>query len=147
MIKRQVLGAVAAALTLATAGLVSASPVSAATYDGQTAGVGNSCDRSAVTVRQADIGTLGWVELRYSTTCLTTWARVYSYNGYQPSVAYDASAVIHRNSDGRQYSCAFSYAGQTYCYTPMVNDNGVTSYAWGEIDSGMYWYEGQTTSY
>ena len=147
MIRRRLLGAAAAGLTLVAGGFVGASPASAATYDGQTAGVGNSCDASATTVKRADISTLGWVELRYSSTCRTTWARVYSYNGYQPSIAYGASALIHRNSDGKQYSCSFSYAGQTYCFTPMVNDSGVTSYAWGEIDSGVQWYHAQTASY
>lgn len=146
-IKRRAIGTVAA--TLLTFGLVSTqAPIaSAAAYDGQLPGVGNTCDASASTVRQADIGTLGWIELRYSSVCRTAWARVYSYNGYQPSVAFSSTAKVHRNSDGLQYSCTFTTAGQHSCYTKMVNDSGVTSYAWGEIDNGLTWITGQTTSY
>lgn len=51
--------------------------------DGQDP-VATGCDYDAYTVTSQDINGLGLVELRYSPTCGTNWARVTSY----PSTAY-----------------------------------------------------------
>src|SRR5438876_9566962 len=51
--------------------------------DGQDP-ITTGCDYDAYTVTSQDINGLGLVELRYSPTCGTNWARVTSY----PSTAY-----------------------------------------------------------
>lgn len=148
---RNILARAAVVVALGVGALV-ATPgsASAAAYDGQSP-VTSGCDATASTVRSAPISQpgyqLGYIELRYSSACRTAWARVVSFNGYQPSVAYMSEAIVKRNSDGLSYRCQFSVAGQKSCYTRMVNDAGVTSYARGGIDSGVTWYYGQTTSY
>jgi hypothetical protein len=115
---------------------LSASPASATSgygYDGQWPDI-SGCDSSAITAEQATIyqgnATIGYIQLRYSTTCRTAWARIISY--YNNGVGEKAG--IERNSDGKFYNCytATAYSGGGYsCYTQMVYDGGVSSYAWG----------------
>ncbi|MEZ0095909.1 DUF2690 domain-containing protein [Streptacidiphilus sp. EB129] len=106
----------------------------AATYDGQDA-ISSGCASSAITAASTNIamndGTVvGQIQLRYSTGCRTTWARLLSYR--QPT----GTAQVYRNSDYTLYQCGSSLSwvgslGAYSCYTPMVNDAGVTSVAIG----------------
>jgi hypothetical protein len=124
----------------------------AAAYD-NTDPASTGCANTAETVASAAIydssGTakLGYIELRYSTACQTVWARVTTYGGYVPGDHGAADATIHRNSDGAELTASFSYAGQTSVYTNQLNDAGVTSYAYGDIDDGVNFDSAATSSY
>ncbi|MGW4160434.1 DUF2690 domain-containing protein [Streptomyces sp. NPDC004788] len=135
---------VGTALLFAAGGLVATGgSAQAATYDGWDP-ASTSCGGTTSTVQSAGLydpyfGTYqGSIELRYNSGCRTTWARI-SLN-YTQSDCGNASAghacaqaKVIRNSDGRSYSCTVS-VGSSSCYTPMVNDAGVTSYAEGMVD-------------
>jgi hypothetical protein len=76
---------------------------------------------------------------RYSLACHTAWARLTLNFTEGPcgnaTAGYDCQhAYVVRNNDGRTYKCTISQ-GQSQCYTPMVYDKGMTSYAQAEIDS------------
>ncbi|MFF7680041.1 DUF2690 domain-containing protein [Actinacidiphila glaucinigra] len=129
----------------ATIGLTS--PASAATCSGSSCDGKNPssyCQSDARTVQSLALGQ-AVLELRYSPTCRAAWARISnaSYNTFDQFTPY---ATVHRNSDGREYSCSVSTSGSS-CYTLMVNDANVTSYARGMWDSGARTYEGRTGSY
>lgn len=130
-------------------GLGLASTASAATYDG-VAPQGSTCYASRALVRQTNIYYLGTrvgdIELWYSSSCRTTWARVLSVQPVQADRDYAGSAHVIRDTDGRQYSCNAPIGG-TYCLTNMVNDANVTSHAKGEILYGGSVNSGVTTSY
>jgi hypothetical protein len=145
----------ALAATAVTAGAVAGSLVlvpaaQAATYDGQSAFV-TGCSNTGKIVRTGNIvadGTsLGAVYLWYSTACRTVWGEVYSSNGYQPGIAWGSEVTVHRNSDGANEYQMFSFSGQHAAYTLMLNDAGVTSYAFGDIDDGNLIWNGATGSY
>jgi len=114
-------------------------------YDGQSPS--GACATSARTVERADIAGLGHVELRYSTTCRTAWARVVSTRAYRDGDAVRPGATVRRTRDGRSYSCAFSTAGQTSCFTPMVDDAGTTSTAKGTLADGSVARSATTAAY
>lgn len=101
------------------------------------------CAGDAKTVESATLKnsnmTFGTIELRYSLKCHTAWARLtLNYTQYacgNASAGEDCEhAYIVRNNDGRKYSCTIT-KGQTQCYTPMVYDKGMTSYAAADADS------------
>lgn len=128
-----------------------AAPAQAATYDG-TDPAATGCAASAYTARSA-YGYIGGVahelvELRYSPTCRTTWARVTTINmpNCSPGADYCASATVHRNSDGRKYTC-YTPSGGHGCYSRQVNDDNVTSYADGWADDGANSAYARTSSY
>ncbi|GAA2796227.1 DUF2690 domain-containing protein [Streptomyces showdoensis] len=115
----------------------------AATYDGNDP-ASTSCGGTTSTVRSAAMydptfGThLGTIELRYNSGCRTAWARVSldyaQFNcGNASAGKACAQAKVVRNSDGRSYSCTVA-VGSSSCYTRMVNDAGVSSYAEGFAD-------------
>jgi hypothetical protein len=105
----------------------------AAPRDGQDP-IASGCASTASTPRSVPIranGTVvGRVDLRYSSGCRTVWGRVLAY--YTP---YQAVAYVYRNSDGAFQRCANAAWSNTLfaytCYTLMLNDANVTSYAWG----------------
>ncbi|MEU0675831.1 DUF2690 domain-containing protein [Streptomyces sp. NPDC006172] len=142
--------AAASVLMMAGAGTAVASPASAA----PTASCyGSSCEGKDPDTYCGDDATspvggvwLGqaYVELRYSPSCRAAWARISraSYGNGQ----FTPFATVHRNSDGKEYTCSVP-AGGSSCYTRMVNDVNVTSYAKGEWDSGARTYQGRTSSY
>ncbi|MEU8761170.1 DUF2690 domain-containing protein [Streptomyces sp. NPDC048659] len=115
----------------------------AATYDGADPAA-TSCGGTTSTVQSASVndpyfGThVGTIELRYNSGCRTAWARI-TLDGAQSNCGNAsagkacAQAKVVRNSDGRQYSCTVS-VGSSSCYTRMVNDAGVSSYAEGFVD-------------
>ncbi|MED4690361.1 DUF2690 domain-containing protein [Peribacillus frigoritolerans] len=83
----------------------------------------------------------GTIELRYSPSCKTAWARI-----ILDSVAthdWEGNASIMREHDGKSYSCQHTGGngvvnkGQRSCYTPMVYDgSGYRANAYG----GYYSY-------
>ncbi|MFY0758040.1 YjfA family protein [Metabacillus dongyingensis] len=94
-------------------------------YDGKSPYY-NSCASSAVTKDKVWIDSVSYVELKYSTTCKTAWAKV---SVTRPAVYnHEADARIIRSTDGKAYTCSSSGGngvvnkGQTSCYTPMVYD-------------------------
>jgi hypothetical protein len=102
-------------------------------------------------VKNAAGSTFGVIELRYSLRCHTAWGRLtldYTQGACGNSAAGYAcpSAFIVRNNDGRQYSCKIS-RGQTQCYTPMVYDRGMTSYAQAYVDGVTGEARTRTASY
>ncbi|MFI8828339.1 DUF2690 domain-containing protein [Streptomyces sp. NPDC053431] len=116
----------------------------AATYDGSDpASLG--CGGTTSTVQSAALydpgfGTyLGTIELRYNSGCRTAWARItLDYAQFDCGNASAgkacAQAKVIRNSDGRSYGCTVT-PGNRSCYTAVVNDAGVTSYAQGFTDT------------
>ncbi|MGW4065750.1 DUF2690 domain-containing protein [Amycolatopsis sp. NPDC004747] len=138
--------AAAAALTTAWTGTASA-----AAYDG-TDPISTGCASSAITARSAYGPVSGTkqllVELRYSTRCATTWARITTLNmpACVGNTDYCGYVTVHRNSDGLEYSCA-TPSGTHGCYTLQVNDNRVTSYAYGFVDNGATTSSATTGSY
>lgn len=91
---------------------------------------------------------IGRIELRYSSSCRTVWARIISWQ----HGGVGEFAQIFRNSDGAQWSCS-SYVWSSAlngnsCYTRMLYDGGVTSYAYGASpnQSGRLFF-GKTQSY
>jgi Protein of unknown function (DUF2690) len=97
-------------------------------YDGKSPYY-NSCADSAVTKKSVKIyanGATADLELKFSTKCKTAWAKI---TLSRPAKADgEATALVVRNTDNKQYSCSSSGGngeinkGQTSCYTPMVYD-------------------------
>ena len=90
------------------------------------------------TVASADIEfkghRLGTVELRYSDSCRTAWARLHNDSGHEPGDAHNGFADVVRDSDGLTYSCSSPTRDNTTCWTKMVDDAGSTIHAYGNID-------------
>ncbi|MBB4987167.1 MULTISPECIES: DUF2690 domain-containing protein [Streptomyces] len=116
---------------------------SAAGYDGQDP-ITSGCSASAITAASSALyakgARVGTVELRYSTACRTTWVRVYSdgpnFGGY-----------VNRNQDGATQWCggpSIAPNGQEYCFSPMLNDAGYTSYAAGHASDSTGYNESGT---
>jgi hypothetical protein len=103
--------------------------------DGQWPDI-SGCANTAITAESTTIywgdnEAIGRIDLRYSTACRTVWARVLSY--YDGGVGETATVI--RNSDGADHSCyTYLYSqllGAYSCYTEMLYDGGVTSFANG----------------
>ncbi|MEV6115855.1 DUF2690 domain-containing protein [Streptomyces sp. NPDC052109] len=135
--------------------MVAATGVSNAyTYDGSDPS-SSGCAGGATTVETATVrngrAMLGTIELRYSTACHTAWARL-TLNHRQSacgnaSAGYEcAHAYVTRDNDGRSYSCTISQ-GQTQCYTPMVQDKGMTSFTQAGIDNVYGYADTRTAAY
>ncbi|PJN89345.1 YjfA family protein [Bacillus sp. mrc49] len=97
-------------------------------YDGKSPYY-NDCADSAVTKKSVKInanGATADLELKFSNTCKTAWAKI---TLSRPAKADgEATALVVRSTDNKQYSCASPGGngeinkGQTTCYTPMVYD-------------------------
>lgn len=129
----RVLGRIAAVAVCAAAPLALTGSAQAATYDGQDP-LATGCSSSALTMESAPVyridGTqTGTIELRYSTSCKTVWARLVSYYS-------QGFATASRDQDGATYSCTsltWSSSLNAYsCYSRMLNDYGMSSYAYGQ---------------
>ncbi|MEU6820227.1 DUF2690 domain-containing protein [Streptomyces atriruber] len=107
------------------------------------------CEGDARTVKSLRLGPAGGanavLHLRYSPSCEAAWARL-SSAPFDAANAKGGDAKVIRNSDGKKYSCRVP-KGKASCYTKMVGDSGVTSYAWGDYDTSVYYYKGRTGSY
>ncbi|MEU1229689.1 DUF2690 domain-containing protein [Streptomyces sp. NPDC005828] len=91
--------------------------------------ISSGCSNDAYTARSSALPDndeqIGTVELRYSTACRTTWVRVYADGP-------DFGGYVNRNQDGATQWCggpSIAPNGQEYCFSPMLNDAGYTSYA------------------
>lgn len=127
-------------------------------YDGKSPYY-NNCASSATTKAYTNLlngnnEKFGKVELKFSSTCKTAWAKI---TLDKPAASdWNANAWIKRNTDGKQLSCDSSggngrvLVGQTSCYTPMVYDlDPRSSYAFGKyynLKTGAYTYA-YTSSY
>jgi hypothetical protein len=142
---------IAAGVLFAATGTAGADPVSVLVADGSDPSA-TGCASDAYTARSAYGAAAGanrlLVELRYSPRCKTAWARMTTMNmpSCQLGVSYCGRAEVTRNSDGRTYECRLTN-GTHGCYTPQVNDNGVTSYGWGTVDYGSTYASALTGSY
>lgn len=86
----------------------------------------------------------GYVDLMYSPSCITTWAHVHADFA---ALGDTVQGTIIRNYDGKEYSC-YGYNGTSDCWTPMVYDQNMTSYAVGVIqDPGNYGMRAATPSF
>ncbi|MEU0836696.1 DUF2690 domain-containing protein [Streptomyces sp. NPDC005969] len=148
------LGVVAGGLGLAL--IAGTGGAQAYTYDGSDPS-STGCSSDASTVASAPMKTLlsgyhvGTIEMRYSLNCHTAWARLTldgpeSACGNASAGRACSTASIVRNNDGRTYTCTIRQ-GQTQCYTPMVYDKGLTSYARGVIDAASGIINVRTVSY
>ena len=103
----------------------------AAAYDNEDP-IASGCANTAITARSTAIYVnstqVGTIELRYSTACRTVWGRVLSTGPY-------GHAMLSRTSDWEWNDCGNlswnSSLGKYTCYTAMLNDAGVESYARG----------------
>ncbi|MEW1892003.1 MULTISPECIES: DUF2690 domain-containing protein [unclassified Streptomyces] len=92
----------------------------------------SGCASGAYTARSQALyvngARVGTVELRYSPSCRTVWARVWSDGN-------SVYAKVVRDQDNSWEYCGTphydSASGQYSCYTPMLNDADYTSYAVG----------------
>lgn len=103
------------------------------------------CVNDAITVQSASIDGDSVIELRYSPSCETIWARITADYPHDPNRGLGTAKII-RNSDGCTYSCDIP-VGESFCFTQQVNDHNVTSYAYGKHDNGRYFHEARTASY
>ena len=122
---------------LALSGLL-AGTASALTYDGQDPEA-SGCSSSAITAEQHALtyngATIGWVQLRYSTSCMTVWSRIETTN----SAWAKGDAEVVRNSPEASQgwgwpgkAVPWSSGNSAYsAWTPMLNDVDATSYANG----------------
>jgi hypothetical protein len=97
-----------------------------------------TCVSDGEVVEQANIGSIGYVQLKYSPSCRATWARVIEdIAAVKPSWA--ASAVVRSTSSSIPLEgCNGSGAAGTGCNTPMIDDlSPLTSYAEGSVP-GVY---------
>jgi hypothetical protein len=135
--------------------LATSGSAQAYSYDGQNPAT-TGCGNDATTMESARMvnayGTdFGVIELRYSLNCHAAWARL-TLDYAQPdcgdaAAGYACSvARIVRNNDGRVYGCTI-YEGEHQCYTAMVYDKGLTSYARGIIDAVSGTADVRTASY
>ncbi|MEU4623587.1 DUF2690 domain-containing protein [Actinoplanes sp. NPDC023801] len=143
----------AATVVTAAAVMVAPAPAMAAVYDGVMASA-TPCATGAYTARQKTLTTntqlsevIAKIELRYSPSCRTVWARITSIKVTSDNLL----GYVRRNSDWQGYECSeFGYSknlGAQYCLTPMVNDAGVTSYALGGLKYNGVNYDGETASF
>lgn len=86
---------------------------------------------------------IGYIELKYSPSCRSTWARVIS------DLGYGSFAEVQSNySSDISKSCFGSGPAGTGCNTDMIGDAGTTSYAIGTVgDSAGNPFTAATASY
>jgi hypothetical protein len=107
----------------------------AAVYDGQSP-ISSGCANTAITARSSSISTqsqlghvVGRIDLRYSRSCRTVWARILARE--RPS----GWAGVERQRDGALQECwSLSWSdslGAWSCFTPMLNDAGELGRAGG----------------
>ncbi|MEU7808712.1 DUF2690 domain-containing protein [Micromonospora chalcea] len=126
-------------------------------YDGKdpvTLGCGNTSTKHAAPI-QVSGTTIGIIELRYSSTCRTAWGRIQIWKAeWEKGAIPWAYGQVVRNSSTypANYRCtrlAWSSVTSSYtCYTPMVNDKNLVSFANAELQyynaTGIY---AQTAEY
>lgn len=110
------------------------------------------CANDARTVMSARLYNSSWgyspsavIELRYSPYCRTVWARVTGASRYSAGDHAGGYARVTRNYDGKSYACRV-YSGNS-CYTAMVYDANMTSYAYGSDDPGFAVFTARTGNF
>ncbi|WP_379354015.1 MULTISPECIES: DUF2690 domain-containing protein [unclassified Paenibacillus] len=95
-------------------------------YDGASP-ITSGCSADAVVKASKRLSNgKGTVELRYSPSCKTAWARITMDSA--ATYNWAANAVIQREHDSKTYACqdpggnGVVNSGQRSCYTPMVYD-------------------------
>ncbi|MGW5775256.1 DUF2690 domain-containing protein [Streptomyces sp. NPDC003863] len=127
--------AVTAAAGIALATGFSGSAQAGSGYDFQNP-ANTSCASDAYTAKSTGLYAqnggprVGTVQLRYSPSCRTVWARVYSDGSHVDGSTFRQETNTY---SGHCISGVLwdSGLGQYYCYTPMLNDAGYTSFAEG----------------
>jgi hypothetical protein len=131
------------------AGFIGSASAASLPRDGQDP-IAAGCSGDARTIYSNEISNngnaLGYIDLRYSPSCRTTWARIRDFYANSSDTAH-----IVRNGDNAGYDCGpTSWSGSLNaysCYTPMVNDAGQTSWAWGAAYQNGIGYTQTTASY
>lgn len=143
-------GALLATLVMAT-GFATAAQAATFPHDGNRA-YEDGCRADQQVIYHKNINkdgsAIGYVDLMYSVYCHTAWAHVHS-SITVVNQTWVTHGTIHRNYDGKEYYCTGA-EGSNDCYTPMVYDKGMTSYAKGGIDPNgatNAYYSAQTSSY
>ena len=149
-VKRSATAVATAVLFAAGLTAVTGGTAHAATYDGLVP-QNTSCwnDRHLVASDYLYAGTFNSgaiIDLYYSRSCATTWARIQNGTVAEPDTDTGGMAQIIRNSDGRTYTCHVTDSSGT-CWTRMVNDANVTSYAFGAEDGGAFYATNRTLNY
>jgi hypothetical protein len=108
---------------------------------------GAGCFTGSYVAESAPVGPAGStaaIYLHYSPSCRTVWASIVNA---PPQTVNNAGgyADVHRNSDNHRLSCNAGY--KTSCYTNMLYDGGVTSHAYGTIDTGDEIYSAYTANF
>ncbi len=139
---RRVAGGLLAAAALVTAttavgaGPASATTISQSTIDGKhPRDMGCRADQKViyhVLIKHSGT-TYGYVDLMASTYCHAVWAHVHGVTPVS-NQTYVPHGHVHRNSDGKNSPTCTAGEGEQDCYTTMLWDKNVTSYAYGEID-------------
>jgi hypothetical protein len=133
--KRRLAGVLGAAAVM-TVALASPAPAAVFPHDGhRAADDGCRADQKViyhVLIKDTAGTAVGYVDLMYSVYCHTAWAHVHGVRTVV-NQTWVPHGLIHRNYDGVQYSCTTPEGAQD-CWTPMVYDKGMTSYARGTID-------------
>jgi hypothetical protein len=152
--KRHLVGLLATVPTAAVISTLSAMPAEAAVCywtsfgtssncDGRNPdALGTSCGSDARTVHSVVLRDPGGfagptVDLRYSGNCRTAWARI--RGGWGPDYdQFGCFVRIHRNSDGQEYSAGLPFGStNASAWTNVVYDANVSSYAYGNCDTGV----------
>ena len=151
--------AVAAAATPAAAAAVTCSGSKCTNTDPASTG----CSATAITAEQTEAyeanGSgipVGYVQLRYSTACRTTWARYVDFYPAPDSQELEGQvSVIYSNQSKSEFcqnyntSYSSSLGGYT-CYTDQLYDGGTTSYASAVMydpSSGLFTNVTRTAAY
>jgi hypothetical protein len=135
--KRSIRRAAAVGMTVAALGVGTAASAAAANFphDGHRAYEdGCRADQQVIyhTLIKNGSTSVGYVDLVYSVACHTAWAHVHGTRVVS-NQTWVPHGLIHRNYDGKQFGCTAGEGTQD-CYTAMVYDKGMTSYAKGTID-------------
>jgi hypothetical protein len=127
------------AAAVAVAGLLTAAPAGAATQstiDGKTpSSQGCTADQRVIyhTLIMNGSTAEGYVDIIGSTYCHAAWGHVHGVHVVSNQTWVPAGHV-HRNSDGKNSPTCTAGEGKQDCYTTMLWDLNVTSYAYGQID-------------
>lgn len=127
--------------TIVAAGLASAAivislaPATAQAAPSAQPASSSACASDAEIIYNVNItlsnGTVvGNLQLKYSPSCRATWARVTSKYAPGDVYAYDQSSA------GFGQSCSGTASAPMGCNTGLVNDAGLTSYAYGQVYDG-----------
>jgi hypothetical protein len=129
-------GALVASAAVMGAGPAAAVTPTQSTIDGKhPSDMGCRADQKVIyhTLIMNGSTTVGYVDLMASTYCHAVWAHIHGTHVVS-NQTWVPQGHVHRNSDGKNSPTCFGGEGTQDCYTTMLWDKGVTSYAYGAID-------------